>query len=219
MPLGNLLGKILVASSYKWLLIPIGMVIGYFIVAAEPAVHVLTKQVEDETEGAIPKKVLSLTLSIGVAVSVGIAMLRVLTGLNILYILIPGYAIALILSFIVPDVFTSIAFDSGGVASGPMTATFLLPLAMGACVDEANIVTDAFGVVAMVAMTPLIAIQILGLVYKIKQGKVRKVETAVTVEDHAEVVEQIAIDFDNVGAADNKTAEPNVDIDDDIIDF
>lgn len=214
MPLGNLLGATLADSAYKWLIIPIGMIIGYFIVSAEPAVHVLTKQVEDETSGAIPAKVLSLTLSLGVAISVGIAMLRVLTGLPILYILIPGYLIALVLSFVVPDVFTSIAFDSGGVASGPMTATFLLPLAVGACsAVGGNIVEDAFGVVAMVAMTPLIAIQILGLVYKIKQGKAHKVEEPVTTDEYG----QITIDFDSI--PDEKNAENASDDVDDIIDF
>lgn len=175
LPLGYELGKILALTDFKWFIVPIGMIIGYFIVAAEPAVQVLKKQVEEETEGAIPAKALALTLSIGVAVSVGIAMLRVLTGIPILYVIIPGYFIAIVLSFIVPDVFTSIAFDSGGVASGPMTATFLLPFATGACVAlGGNVATDAFGVVAMVAMTPLIAIQILGLVYKIKQHKAEK---------------------------------------------
>ena len=214
MPLGNLLGATLVDSAYKWLIIPIGMIIGYFIVSAEPAVHVLTKQVEDETAGAIPAKVLSLTLSLGVAISVGIAMLRVLTGLPILYILIPGYLIALVLSFVVPDVFTSIAFDSGGVASGPMTATFLLPLAVGACAAVGgNIVEDAFGVVAMVAMTPLIAIQILGLVYKIKQGKAHKVEEPVATDEYG----QITIDFDSI--PDEKNAENASDDVEDIIDF
>ena len=109
-------------------------------------------------------------LSISVACSVGLAMLRVLTGISIFWFIIPGYAIALGLSFFVPKIFTAIAFDSGGVASGPMTATFLLPFAMGACVRVGgNIVTDAFGVVAMVAMTPLITIQILGLIYRMKE--------------------------------------------------
>ena len=172
LPLGHELGEILAASSLKWLIIPVGMIIGYFIVAAEPAVQVLKKQVEEETEGAIPARALSLTLSVGVAISIGIAMLRVLTGVSIMYFIVPGYLIAIVLSFIVPDVFTSIAFDSGGVASGPMTATFLLPFAMGACASVGgNVATDAFGVVAMVAMTPLIAIQVLGLIYKIKQSK------------------------------------------------
>ena len=135
--------------------------------AAEPAVHVLNQQVEDLTGGAIPQKAMGLALSLGVAVALGLALTRVLTGISILWLLVPGYAIALGLSFQVPKVFTAIAFDSGGVASGPMTATFLLPFTMGAC--EAlggNVLTDAFGVVAMVAMTPLIAIQVLGLVYQ-----------------------------------------------------
>lgn len=213
MPLGNLLGATLAKSSLKWLIIPIGMIIGYFIVSAEPAVHVLTKQVDDETSGAIPGKVLLLTLSIGVAISVGIAMLRVLTGLPILYILVPGYALALLLSFVVPDVFTSIAFDSGGVASGPMTATFLLPFAVGACMAVGgDVVKDAFGVVAMVAMTPLIAIQVLGLVYKLKQSKAQKgvVAEPITTEEG-----QITIDFDTLITTSSDNAEGS----DDIIDF
>ena len=164
------------------------MIIGYFIVSAEPAVQVLKKQVEETTSGAIPGKLLSTSLSIGVAVSVGISMLRVLTGISIVWVLVPGYAIALVLALIVPDIFTSIAFDSGGVASGPMTATFLLPFAVGACSAlGGNIVEDAFGVVAMVAMTPLITIQILGLIYKIKEVRSEKL-TADTVDSSEESV-------------------------------
>ena len=182
MPVGTYLGSALASASYRWIIVPLGMVMGYFIVAAEPAVHVLTKQVEDVTSGTIPKKL----LSIGVAVSIGIAMIRVLTGISLLWVIIPGYAIALILSFFVPDIFTSIAFDSGGVASGPMTATFLLPFAKGACTAVGgNVAEDAFGVVALVAMTPLIAIQILGLVYKIKQRKQQK-ETQTAIPQSAE---------------------------------
>jgi cytochrome c oxidase assembly factor CtaG len=146
------------------------MLIGYFIVKAEPAVAVLTKQVEEVTNGSISKHSIMLSLSIGVAFSVGIAMLRILTGIPVFAFLIPGYLIALSMTFFVPQLFTGIAFDSGGVASGPMTATFLLPLAMGAC--EAlggNIMQDAFGIVAMVAMTPLLTIQILGMVSRLKQ--------------------------------------------------
>ena len=172
MPVGNYLGQAMARSSFSWVIVPLGMLIGYFIVSAEPAVHVLKKQVEEVTAGTITGKVLGGALSIGVAVSVGIAMTRVLTGISILWILVPGYAIALILTFIVPDIFTAIAFDSGGVASGPMTATFLLPFAVGACTAVGgNVLEDSFGVVAMVAMTPLIAIQILGLVYKIRSAK------------------------------------------------
>ena len=170
MPAGNYLGQVIAGLSYPCIIVPIGMLIGYFIVKAEPAVYVLTEQVEELTSGAISAKAMGMSLSIGVALSLGLAMVRVLTGVSILWFLLPGYAVALGLTFFVPKIFTAIAFDSGGVASGPMTATFLLPFSMGAC--EAlggNVVTDAFGVVAMVAMTPLITIQILGLIYQIQE--------------------------------------------------
>ena len=170
MPAGNYLGQVMAGLEHPWIIIPVGMVIGYFIVKAEPAVYVLNKQVEEITDGAVSSTAMGASLSIGVAVSIGLAMVRVLTGVSILWFLIPGYAIAIILSFFVPRIFTAIAFDSGGVASGPMTATFLLPFAQGACVAVGgNIVTDAFGVVAMVAMTPLIAIQVLGMVYQARR--------------------------------------------------
>ncbi len=175
MPAGNFLGQTMSHLSYNWIIVPIGMLIGYFIVRAEPAVFVLTKQVEEITSGAISAKAMGTSLSVGVAASVGLAMTRVLTGISIMWFLIPGYAIALLLTFFVPKIFTAIAFDSGGVASGPMTATFLLSFAMGAC--EAlggNVITDAFGIVAMVAMTPLITIQIMGLIFTIKEAKLRK---------------------------------------------
>lgn len=175
MPAGNYLGQTIAELPYAWIIVPLGMIIGYFIVKAEPAVFVLTKQVEEMTSGAISAKAMGTSLSIGVAVSVGLAMIRVLTGISILWFLVPGYLIALILTFFVPKIFTAIAFDSGGVASGPMTATFLLPFAMGAC--EAlggNIITDAFGIVAMVAMTPLITIQVMGVVFQFKERKLHR---------------------------------------------
>lgn len=169
MPVGNYLGTQIGALEYSWILIPLGMVMGFFVVMAEPAVHVLNTQVEEITVGAISKRSMLMSLSIGVAVSVGLAMIRVITGASIWYFLVPGYVIALGLSFFVPKIFTAIAFDSGGVASGPMTATFLLPFAMGACASlGGNMLTDAFGIVAMVAMTPLVTIQVLGLYYRIK---------------------------------------------------
>ncbi len=164
MPAGQVIGATIAKSDSRWLLIPIGMLIGFFIVKAEPAVAVLNRQVEEVSNGAISHKAMGTALSVGVCVSVGLAMLRVLTGLNIFWLLIPGYAIALGLTFFVPSMFTGIAFDSGGVASGPMTATFLLPFAQGACSAlGGNMMTDAFGIVAMVAMTPLVTIQIMGL--------------------------------------------------------
>ena len=174
-PIGYMMGKLIGNLNFNWIIIPIGMLIGYFMVSAEPAVHVLTVQVFETTGGQIPKKALSISLMIGTAISVGLAMVRILTSLPIMYLLIPGYAIALILTFIVPEIFTAIAFDSGGVASGAMTACFLMPFAQGLCTAVGgNTMTDGFGVVAMVAMTPLIAIQILGLVYKIKLAKIKK---------------------------------------------
>ena len=169
MPAGQLIGSTIASSDHNWLLIPIGMLIGYFIVKAEPAVQVLTRQVEEISNGSISQGSIQKSLSVGICISVGIAMLRILTGISILWFLIPGYAISLVMTFFVPQIFTGIAFDSGGVASGPMTATFLLPLAMGACeAVGGNIMTDAFGIVAMVAMTPLLTIQLLGLSSKIR---------------------------------------------------
>ena len=179
MPAGNYLGQVLTGQSYHWVIIPIGMLIGYFIVRAEPAVYVLNKQVEEVTDGAISAQAMGMALSAGVSISVGLAMVRVLTGISILWFLIPGYAVAIGISFVVPKLFTAIAFDAGGVASGPMTATFLLPLAQGACVAVGgNIVTDAFGVVAMVAMTPLITVQLMGLAAQLKTGRRRAARAA-----------------------------------------
>lgn len=172
MPAGYFIGSQIINNSFNWLLIPLGMVIGFVIVSAEPAVHVLNKQVEDVSDGMISAKSMQLSLSIGVALSVGLALLRVSTGLSIWFLIVPGYFIAILMSFFVPPIFTSIAFDSGGVASGPMTATFLLPLAMGTCdALGGDILLDAFGIVAMVAMTPLITIQGLGLLYKFKLNR------------------------------------------------
>ena len=182
MPVGNYIGKMIGSKEFNWILLPIAMLIGYFIVKAEPAVHVLNKQVEDLTAGSIPARAMELSLSIGVASSLGLAMIRVLTGISVMYFLIPGYVLALGLSFFAPKIFTSIAFDSGGVASGPMTATFLLPFAMGACEaigGPERIVSDAFGVVAMVAMTPLITIQLLGVEYKFRTRKEREARARV----------------------------------------
>ena len=179
MPAGNYLGQVLAGQSFRWIIIPIGMLIGYFIVKAEPAVYVLNKQVEEVTDGAISAKAMGMALSAGVSISVGLAMVRVLTGISILWFLVPGYVFAIGISFVVPKLFTAIAFDAGGVASGPMTATFLLPLAQGACVAVGgNIVTDAFGVVAMVAMTPLITVQLMGLVAQLRTRKARVAQPA-----------------------------------------
>lgn len=190
-PVGSLLGKEMVSGSFAWLLVPIGVIIGYYIVKAEPAVQILNVQVEEITGGMIPRHKMNLCLSVGVACAVGLAMFRVLIGIPIYWILIPGYMLALLLSYKVPPVFVGIAFDSGGVASGPMTSTFLLPLTMGACMAVGgNVVTDAFGVVALVALAPLIAIQIMGAAYKYKLKKESKAEPQMIEEKIIELEEE-----------------------------
>lgn len=199
MPAGNYLGQVLAGQSFRWLLVPIGMLIGYFIVKAEPAVYVLNKQVEEVTDGAISASTMGAALSAGVSLSVGLAMVRVLTGISILWFLIPGYAFAIGISFVVPKLYTAIAFDAGGVASGPMTATFLLPLAMGACESlGGNMLTDAFGIVAMVAMTPLIMIQLIGLVYRVKTGGFRSRKAAPPPKTGETEEEIISLDEEDV---------------------
>lgn len=169
MPAGATIGASIASGPASGLLIPIGALVGYFIVRAEPAVRVLARQVEELSNGSISQRAINLALSFGVALSVSLAMVRILTGISIMWFLIPGYVLSLTMTFFVPQMFTGVAFDSGGVASGPMTTTFLLPLAMGACeAVGGNVLTDAFGIVALVAMTPLCTIQLLGLVDKIR---------------------------------------------------
>lgn len=163
--LGSVLGSSL-AGTAKYALIPLSMLLGWFIISAEPAVSVLEKQIEDVSAGAIPGKAIKLSLSVAIALAMGLSALRVVTGISVMWFLIPGYAIALILSFFVPDIYTAIAFDSGGVASGPMTATFMLQFMIGASYTlGGNPIQDAFGIVALVAMMPLISIQTVGFVY------------------------------------------------------
>lgn len=164
MPIGYKMGKML-AENNPVLIAIFGFILGMVVVLAEPAVHVLTKQVEDITTGGVSKRAMLLALSIGVGISICLSMIRLIFDFSILYYIIPGYFISLGLSFFVPKLYTAIAFDSGGVASGPLTSTFILPFAIGACLTlhgEAAIMQDAFGIVAMVAMTPLITIQLLG---------------------------------------------------------
>lgn len=174
MEVGSEIGRAVALLENNWILIPIGFILGFTVIFAEPAVHVLNEQVEDVTSGHIKKEFILYTLSIGVAIAVSLSMIRIMVPwMKLAYYLLPGYIIAIILSYKVPKIFVGIAFDSGGVASGPMTATFILAFAQGAAdaIDSANVLIDAFGVIAMVALTPLIAIQILGLIYKRKTMK------------------------------------------------
>lgn len=171
LPIGYMIGKVL--SDYQMLLVPIAMAIGYFIVISEPAVGVLTEQIEELTNGNIKRKTLNIALSIAVSLATGLAVVHAITGISIIWFLLPGYFIALFLSLFVPQIFTAIAFDSGGVASGTMSATFLLPFVVG--ISESlgrNVLTDAFGLIAIVATTPLVVIQIVGLIYKLKTKKI-----------------------------------------------
>ena len=174
MNVGNVIGHNLAAYDNKLILVISGFVLGMFVILTEPAVYVLTQQIENVTSGHIKKKTVLFTLSIGVAFAVGLAMLRIaVPGIQLWHYLLPGYVISLALTFFVPKIFIGIAFDSGGVASGPMTATFVLAFAQGAsdAIEHSNILIDSFGVIAMVAMTPLIALQVLGVIYKIKSQK------------------------------------------------
>ena len=165
-PLGLVLGAELAAGQGRLLLVPLMMLLGWFIISAEPAVHVLVKQIDSVSAGAIPEKAITLSLSAAVSLAMGIAAVRVITGISLMWFLIPGYVLALAFSFFVPDIYTAIAFDSGGVASGPMTSTFMLQLLIGAGLSlNSNVLTDAFGMVALVAMMPLLSIQIVGLIY------------------------------------------------------
>ncbi len=174
MEVGSLVGMKLAAIKNGPLLFFTGFFLGMFTVLAEPAVPILSKQVEAETSGFIPRKLVLIFLSGGVAISGGLSMLRVLIpGLALWHILLPGYIIVMILSLFTPDIFIGVAFDAGGVASGPMTATFILAFAQGAAhqVESANVLLDGFGIIALVAMMPLIALQTLGIIFRIKTAR------------------------------------------------
>jgi len=178
--LGYYIGALL-AGKQALLLVPLAMLFGWFIISAEPAVGVLEKQIEEVSAGAIPGKAIKLSLSIAISLAMGLSMLRVIYEIPIMYFLVPGYIIAIALSFMVPEIYTAIAFDSGGVASGPMTATFMLMFVIGAASALGrDVVSDAFGVVSMVAMMPLISIQLVGLIFT------HKAKTADTTVDYGD---------------------------------
>lgn len=181
------IGYQIAAMDKPWLLILVGVLLGVITVPAEPSIHILTKRIEDETAGAIRANVVMLAMCFGIALSVVFSMLRILISSVLLWhFLLPGTLVAVVLSFIVPDLFVGIAFDSGGVASGTMIAVLLLPFANGAAayIPTANILQDGFGVIAMVAMTPLITLQVLGLVYKLKiQAKDKAIRAALAEEE------------------------------------
>jgi len=174
MDIGNIIGRDLAGFDNKAILVGMGFLLGMLVILTEPAVYVLTHQIENITNGYIKRKMVLWTLSIGVAFALGLSMLRIVVPeIQLWHYILPGFAIALAMSFFVPRIFVGIAFDSGAVASGPMTATFVLAFAQGAsdAIEYSNMLTDSFGVIAMVAMMPLISLQVLGLFYKIKSRK------------------------------------------------
>ena len=191
MPIGYKLGNELAKASEP-ILIAFSFIIGAVVVLAEPAVHVLNKQVEEVTGGGVTKKQMMIALSVGVGVSIGLSVIRVIFGFSLLYYLIPGYLISLGLSFFVPKIYTAIVFDSGGVASGPLTSSFILPLVIGACValnGQSEVMELAFGVVAMVAMTPLITIQTLGFkAVMVKRGKENSAIKKIIAADDEQII-------------------------------
>jgi hypothetical protein len=174
MEAGTAIGYAVASYGSNWIVILTGFILGFTVIFAEPAVYVLNEQIEDVTSGHIKRKNILYSLSIGVALAVSLSMVRILVpGMKLWHFLVPGYIIAVILSHFAPKIFVGIAFDSGGVASGPMTATFILAFAQGVAeaTPGADVLLDGFGVIAMVALTPLIALQILGLLYKCKASK------------------------------------------------
>ena len=175
--LGEKLGSLAVSRGGAWyvLLIGTGLALGAIIVCAEPAVWFLSEQVEHVSGGRIKRKVLLIFLSVGTAIAIGLSMWRAVAGFNLKYILIPGYAIAMLLMIFCPSLFSGIAFDSGGVASGPLTSTFVLSFTLGAAASGKG-GNDSFGVIALVAMMPLLAIQIMGIIFKMKQRKAARVQ-------------------------------------------
>lgn len=174
MDVGIAVGYKLAAAETRNLLIVVGFVLGFVTILAEPAVYVLTRQIEDVTSGYVKKRDVTLALSIGVGFSVALSTIRIIVPeVQLWHYLLPGYLISIALMFVVPKLFIGMAFDSGGVASGPMTATFILAYVQGAAerIETANVLVDGFGMIAMVAMTPIITLQVLGLMYKIKSKK------------------------------------------------
>ncbi|HLU23543.1 MAG TPA: DUF1538 domain-containing protein [Bacillaceae bacterium] len=174
MDVGSAVGYSIANLDNKAYIVIVAFVLGFVTILAEPAVHVLTHQIEDVTSGYVKRSIVMIALSIGVGFAVLLSMLRIIIpDLQLWHLLLPGYAIAIAMTYFVPKLFVGIAFDSGGVASGPMTATFILAFVQGAAeaIEGANVLVDGFGMIAMVALTPLIALQVLGVIFKLKSKK------------------------------------------------
>lgn len=171
MPIGEYMGKVIGATSYSWILVPIGFLLGLVITLAEPGVKVLNIEVEKFSAGSINKKIMLSFLSIGVAISVALSMLKIVTGISLWYFIVPGYLTAFLLTRHVSDTFIAIAFDSGGVTTGPMIVTFISSLSVGFAetIPGGNPMLDGFGMVSLVALTPILSVLILGYMYGKKE--------------------------------------------------
>lgn len=192
MPAAKYLGETMGALDYNWVLIPICIVVGACVVAAEPAVHVLTKQVEEITSGAISRSMMLFGMAAGVGLALSLAMVRMLFGISIWWLMLPGWGLALLLTFFVPPIFVGIGFDSGGVAAGAMSAAFVLPFTIGVCnALGGNVIMDAFGVVGMIAMMPPITVQVMGVIYQLKLRKAEKLEATELEQDAAEAESEV----------------------------
>ncbi len=173
MPTGKIIGKFIGSLSYRWILIPIGFILGFTVTIAEPSVRVLCVKVEDASTGYISEKMMLFTLAIGVAVAVTFAVIKTMYGIPLMYFIVPGYILALSLTKLVGPTFTSIAFDSAGVATGPMTVTFIMSIAVGLAdaIEGRSTIVDGFGLVSLVALAAILSVMILGLLYKIKENR------------------------------------------------
>lgn len=173
LPVGSQIGEILGTMEHRWLLIPIGFCLGFVATFAEPAVRILGSEVEKASSGAIRAKLIIIVLSLGVAVFVALGMVRILSGVSLVYFVIPGYLVALLMLRFSDPTFVSIAFDSGGVATGPMTVTFVMALAIGVAeaLEHRHPILDGLGLVALVALAPILSLMVLGLAYSAKKGK------------------------------------------------
>lgn len=174
MPVGIIMGEILGKIEHKWTLIPLGFLLGFLSTLSEPAVRILSSQVEDASAGFIKKWLVLYTISIGVGILISVGMIKIIYGISLFIILIPAYIISIILIWFTERDFVAIAFDAGGVATGPMAVTFLLSIAVGitSVMEGRNPISDAFGLVSLIALAPILSIMLLGLIFKRKQKKI-----------------------------------------------
>jgi hypothetical protein len=171
LPVGTALGETLGGFTAKWVLVPVGFALGFLATFGEPAVRILTSQVEQASSGYLRKNLVLYTISLGVACLVAVGMAKIIYGIPLLYIIVPGYVIALTMMWFCHKTFVSIAFDAGGVATGPMAVTFLLAIAVGAAstLEGRDPVLDGFGLIALIALAPIISVMFLGLLFRFKE--------------------------------------------------